>query len=309
MVDIHSHIFWGVDDGADTRETTLAMLRVASDSGTTDIVGTPHANAESVPDPEVINRQMEDLNRALDGKPRIHRGCELHVSFDAIQDALANPRKYTVNGKNFLLLEFAGQLPPHAEDLLARLADAGMDPIIAHAERNPTLAQKVDQLEKWCERGVLVQITAKSLEGGFGAKAADAAWRMLSRGLVHFVASDAHDLEHRQRFRVEKVLQAHAEHHRDAQQCRQGGMHHIPLQFRKQGRRKPRVPAQFQQSHAFAQPQPPQFVPNPVFLEPLGDGFRCHCENRFPLTACSGRFLSAREKQLSVILYSKTVFL
>ena len=64
-------------------------------------------------------------------------------------------------------------------------------------KRNPTLAQKVDQLEKWCERGVLVQITAKSLEGGFGAKAADAAWRMLSRGLVHFVASDAHDLEHR----------------------------------------------------------------------------------------------------------------
>jgi protein-tyrosine phosphatase len=197
VVDIHSHIFWGVDDGADTRETTLAMLRVASDSGTTDIVGTPHANAESVPDAEEIDRQMEDLNRALDGKPRIHRGCELHVSFDAIQDALANPRKYTVNGKNFLLLEFAGQLPPHAEDLLARLADAGMDPIIAHAERNPTLAQKVDQLEKWCERGVLVQITAKSLEGGFGAKAADAAWRMLSRGLVHFVASDAHDLEHR----------------------------------------------------------------------------------------------------------------
>ncbi|HEY1182848.1 MAG TPA: CpsB/CapC family capsule biosynthesis tyrosine phosphatase [Bryobacteraceae bacterium] len=197
MVDIHSHIFWGVDDGADTRETTLAMLRVASESGTTDIVGTPHANAESAPDAEVIDRQMEDLNRAVDGKPRIHRGCELHVSFDAIQDALANPRKYTVNGKNFLLLEFAAQIPPHAEDLLMRLADAGMDPIVAHAERNPVLARKLDQLEKWCERGVLVQITAKSLEGGFGPKALDAAWRMLARGLVHFVASDAHDPEHR----------------------------------------------------------------------------------------------------------------
>lgn len=186
-----------MDDGADTRETTLAMLRLASESGTTDIVGTPHANAESVPDPEAIDRQMEDLNGEVDGKPRIHRGCELHVSFDAIQDALANPRKYTVNGKNFLLLEFAGQIPPHAEDLLARLADAGMDPIIAHAERNPVLAHKLDQLEKWCERGVLVQITAKSLEGGFGAMATDAAWRMLSRGLVHFVASDAHDPQFR----------------------------------------------------------------------------------------------------------------
>jgi protein-tyrosine phosphatase len=197
LVDIHSHIFWGVDDGADTRDTTIAMLRVAHASGTTDIVGTPHANAESAPDPEVIGRQAEDLNRTMEGKPRVHRGCELHVSFDAIQDALANPRKYTVNGKNFLLLEFAAQIPPNTEDLLTRLADAGMDPIVAHAERNPSLAQKPDELEKWCERGALVQITGKSLEGGFGAEAEAAAWRMLSLGLVHFVASDAHDTRYR----------------------------------------------------------------------------------------------------------------
>ena len=186
-----------MDDGADTRETTLSMLRVASESGTTDIVGTPHANAESVPDAEEIDRQIEDLNRAVEGKPRIHRGCELHVSYDAIQDALANPRKYTVNGRNFLLLEFAAQIAPHAEDILERLAGAGMDPIVAHAERNPTLAQSLDRLEKWCRGGVLVQITAKSIEGEFGARAMDAAWRMLSRGLAHFVASDAHDPLHR----------------------------------------------------------------------------------------------------------------
>jgi protein-tyrosine phosphatase len=193
VIDIHSHIFWGVDDGADTRETTLEMLRLASESGTTDMVGTPHANAKLVPDREEIDRQVVDLNRALNGKPRIHRGCELHVGCDAIQDALANPREYTVNGKNFLLLEFAAQLPPNAEDLLARLADAGMDAIVAHAERNPALAQSLDRLGKWCERGVTVQITANSLDGGFGAKSMDTAWRMLARGLVHFVASDAHD--------------------------------------------------------------------------------------------------------------------
>jgi len=173
------------------------MLQVAAESGTTDIVGTPHANSHWTPDPEEIDRQVEDLNLAVNGNPRIHRGCELNVSFDSIQDALAHPRKYTVNGKNFLLVEFAPQLPPNAEDILARLTDAGMDPIVAHAERNPTLAQNLDRLEKWCERGVLVQITARSLEGGFGAKSMDAGWRMLSRGLVHFVASDAHDPQNR----------------------------------------------------------------------------------------------------------------
>jgi protein-tyrosine phosphatase len=186
-----------VDDGSDSRETTLSMLRVARESGTTDIVGTPHANAESVPEAAELARQIGDLNRAVQGEPRIHRGYELHVTYDTIQDALAHPRKYTINGKNFLLLEFAAQIPPSADDILERLAGAGVDPIVAHAERNPTLAQKMDRLEKWCERGVLVQITGKSLEGGFGARAMDAAWRMLSRGLVHFVASDAHDPQYR----------------------------------------------------------------------------------------------------------------
>lgn len=197
LVDIHSHIFWGVDDGSPNRETTLEMLRVASAAGTTDIVGTPHANADSTPDAAEIGRQMDDLNGALGGRPRIHRGCELHVSYEAIQDALASPHKYTVNGRNFLLLEFGAQISGSAEGILERLAGAGMDPIVAHAERNPTLAQSLDRLEKWCGRGVLVQITARSLEGGFGARTMDVAWRMLSRGLVHFVASDAHDPGHR----------------------------------------------------------------------------------------------------------------
>jgi protein-tyrosine phosphatase len=197
LVDIHSHIFWGVDDGADTRETSLSMLRVAHESGITDIVGTPHANAETTPDADEIARQMDDLNGAVNGQPRIHRGCELHATYDAIADALANPRKYTVNGRNFLLLEFAGQVAASAEDILGRLAGAGMDAIVAHPERIPALSQKLDRLEKWCERGVLVQITALSLEGGFGPRAADAAWRMLRGGLVHFVASDAHDPVHR----------------------------------------------------------------------------------------------------------------
>ena len=173
------------------------MLQVASGSGTTDIVGTPHANAESAPDAEEIGRQLDDLNGALGGRPRVHRGCELHVSFEAIQDALANPRKYTIGGRNFLLLEFGAQIAPGAGEMLDRLSGAGMDPIVAHAERNPTLVRDTDKLKKWCERGVLVQITAQSIEGAFGARAADAAWRMLSLGLVHFVASDAHDPEHR----------------------------------------------------------------------------------------------------------------
>ena len=75
--------------------------------------------------------------------------------------------------------------------------DRGMVPIVTHPERNPILSQKLDQLAGWVERGSFLQVTAKALEGGFGNAAYDAGWKMLSRGMVHFVASDCHDATYR----------------------------------------------------------------------------------------------------------------
>jgi len=99
MVDIHSHVLWGMDDGAPTIEVSLEMLRVAADAGTTDIVATPHSNAEFEYQPALIAERIEELTRKTGGKPRIHRGCDLHLSFDNIVEAIATPGKYSINGR------------------------------------------------------------------------------------------------------------------------------------------------------------------------------------------------------------------
>ncbi len=198
MVDIHSHILWGLDDGADTLETALRMLQAAHEAGTTDIVATPHANSKYAFQPEVIAQRIAELESELAGKLKLHRGCDFHLSYENIEDAIANPRKYTVNGKWFLLVEFADlHVPQATSSILDRLMTNDMFPIITHPERNPILSHKMDELAKWVERGSFVQVTAKSLEGGFGGTARDAAWKMLSRGIVHFIASDCHDPEYR----------------------------------------------------------------------------------------------------------------
>lgn len=197
MIDIHSHILWGLDDGAPDRDISISMLKLAAESGTTDIVATPHANSEYTFAPPVIAERISDL-QSVCPTPRIHRGCDFHLNYENIADALENPRKYTVNGKNFLLVEFADlQIPPTTATIFERFLRQDMTPIITHPERNPILSHKLDQLATWVQQGSLIQITAKSLEGLFGAAARDSAWKMMARGIVHFVASDGHDPEYR----------------------------------------------------------------------------------------------------------------
>ncbi|MBI3472634.1 MAG: exopolysaccharide biosynthesis protein [Candidatus Solibacter usitatus] len=198
MVDIHSHILPGLDDGAETLEEAVAMLRLAAESGTTDIVASPHANFEYTFQPELIEQKIAELTAAVDASIRIHRACDFHLSYDNIQDALAHPGRYTINHKNYLLVEFSDLLIPHSSgDVFGSLQAAGMVPVITHPERNGLLRQRLDKLEAWAESGCLLQVTALSFLGRFGKHAKAFADLLLERNLVHIVASDAHDTQHR----------------------------------------------------------------------------------------------------------------
>jgi protein-tyrosine phosphatase len=198
MIDIHSHVVWGLDDGATDMEQSLSILRAAAESGTTDIVATPHSNAEFRYQAELLEVRMRQLTARTGGKPRMHRGCDLHLSFDNIDEVLQRPERYSINGKQYLLVECPDfNVGKHTEGVLQRLIERGIVPIITHPERNPVLQRKLSRVEEWVERGCLVQVTALSISGGFGRTARGAAGRLLERGLVHVVASDAHDPEHR----------------------------------------------------------------------------------------------------------------
>lgn len=197
MVDIHSHILWGLDDGAETLEESLAMLKLAAESGTTDIVATPHANSRYRYQPELIQQRIAEASAGISGKPRIHHGCDFHLSFDNVQAAMEDPAKYAINGGHYLLVEFPDGPLAGMKRVLTTLIDCGLTPIITHPERNRQLRRIDDEFVEWVRMGCLVQVTAQSLLGRFGKHAEESAWEMVDRGLAHFIASDAHDTQDR----------------------------------------------------------------------------------------------------------------
>jgi protein-tyrosine phosphatase len=174
------------------------MARMAAEHGTTDLVATPHANPVFKFDPERVRDRLAELQAAIGEKLRLHSGCDFHLSYDNIEDAVRNPHKYTINGASYLLVEFSDLLVfSNTRQILDHLMQAGMTPVITHPERNGLLRQRADSIAEWVEAGARVQVTAQSLLGEFGRRAREFCGVLLDRRLAHFVASDAHDWQSR----------------------------------------------------------------------------------------------------------------
>src|SRR5690348_1618936 len=173
------------------------MLELAADSGTTDIVATPHANSRYRFQPELIGQRIAEASARMTGKLRIHRGCDFHLSFDNVQDAMETPAKYAINGGHYLLVEFPDATMAGMQRVLSTLLGCGLIPIMTHPERNTHLRKIGEEFQGWIRMGCLVQITAQSLLGRFGKRSEESAWEMVRRDMAHFVASDAHDVEDR----------------------------------------------------------------------------------------------------------------
>jgi protein-tyrosine phosphatase len=198
MIDIHSHILPGLDDGSESLEESVEMLRQAAAAGTTDIVASPHANQDYAFDPLLVERRIGELQAAVGDAPRIHYGCDFHLTLENIDDALRSPGKYSIDHRGYLLVEFSDFLIPKTTDqVFARMMQVGLRPIVTHPERNQLLQRRLPELEAWVAQGVHLQVTAHSLMGRFGKTARQFAHELMGRGLVHFVASDAHDTKRR----------------------------------------------------------------------------------------------------------------
>lgn len=131
------------------------------------------------------------------GLPRIHRGCDFHLSTSNIRHALENPAKYTVNGGSYLMVELPDFFHAGAmEEVFWQFSARDVICVITHPERNPVLQRSAEILAGWVRNGCLSQLTAMSLTGGFGPVAQKCACQFLRDGPVHFVASDAHDTRH-----------------------------------------------------------------------------------------------------------------
>lgn len=199
MIDLHFHALPGLDDGPATMEESLALCRRAAAEGTTHVVATPHVLREPWlnEDPAARAALLAELNARLGGAPEVLPGCELMFSLDIlelVEKGAAGP-VVGLNASRFLLVEFApGYVPKGAADLLRELVLLGKVPVVAHPERNLVFQAEPERLVEMLERGAVAQVTAASLLGEAGRAALALAGELMEAGLVHFVASDAHNL-------------------------------------------------------------------------------------------------------------------
>lgn len=198
MIDIHHHLLFGLDDGSPDLETSIAMGEVAAEDGITHIACTPHCNHRYVFDPVENEEKLAILRDHLNGKITLGLGCDFHISYDNISDAIQNPTKYTINHKQYLLVEFPDYgISPNMTETFFQMGLAQLVSVITHPERNPTIRQQPALLAEWLRTGCLVQVTAGSLLGRFGKSAQSFARTAIEKNWVHFVATDAHNLTSR----------------------------------------------------------------------------------------------------------------
>ena len=198
MVDIHCHILPETDDGPPDWEAAAEMLRIAAADGIEHIVATPHADEQYSFDRARSAAALERLQEMAGKSLQLTLGCDFHFSYDNVQDALAHPGRYTIGETPYLLMEFSDfALSPVLLEVIGRLRQAGLLPVITHPERNLLLQRSPGEVLRLVECGCPVQVTASALTGQWGEGARQTALWLLEHDAVHALASDAHSPRHR----------------------------------------------------------------------------------------------------------------
>lgn len=202
MIDIHSHILPGVDDGPSSWEESLQMLQMAAEEGIRDIILTPHQKPDrTCVLPQGIRERVQLLSEKAwsEGIPlRLHSGNELFYRQD-LAEMVTNGMVCTLADSVFVLIEFyPNQDYAYIRAGLEKLAAFGYRPILAHAERYGALVKDWNRTEILRQTtGCLYQINVSSLMGQSGKENKRNSRMFLKYGMVDFIATDAHDTERR----------------------------------------------------------------------------------------------------------------
>ena len=198
MIDIHSHIIPGVDDGSQSLDESLELLAIAAESGVDTIVATPHCNIpdeyDNYASPELEQRflLLDQARKDAGISIRICRGMEVFTT-EELPELLRTGQVWTLNGTAYFLMEFTfSEDPDFCCDVLKRCKDLGFLPVIAHPERYFFVQDDPQIAFEWCTSGYALQLNKGSILGKFGPEPYLCAHALIGHGLAACVASDAH---------------------------------------------------------------------------------------------------------------------
>lgn len=197
IIDMHSHILSGVDDGPKTLGESIGLLEGAVKEGITDIIATSHAYHPQFNTSFVeINKQVDELNNECvnRGIPiKIFTGQEIRVSDQTALNLMSGEALGLAKSK-YVLLELPSQgIPTYTTHIIQQILNQNKIPIIAHPERNRSIVEKPSRLAKLVQHGALAQVTAGSLAGHFGKTVQRTAVQLIDAHLVHVYGSDVHN--------------------------------------------------------------------------------------------------------------------
>ena len=202
MIDIHSHIAFDLDDGAQTIAESLAIAKQAVAEGIQTIIATPHQKHPSFEHNIIqLRSRIEMLQQAINEQQlplEVMIGQEIRVYGEIVEDIKTDENMLTLNDSKYVLVEFpSSTIPKYTDKLFFDLLTNEYIPIIAHPERNAEIAENPEKLYRLIKNGALSQVTAASVAGAFGKKTKALSLQLIEHQLSHFIGSDVHNMTNR----------------------------------------------------------------------------------------------------------------
>ncbi|NBI29320.1 tyrosine-protein phosphatase [Chengkuizengella marina] len=197
MIDLHSHILPGIDDGAKDLEESVQLAREAVKQGITKMIATPHhrngsyynSKDEILKAVDLLNEEMFLENIQLE----IYPGQETRIYKDMVHDIELGELLSLNDDDKYIFVELpSNHVPRYTNQLLFDLQLIGLKPIIVHPERNQEFIENPETLYQFVKGGALTQVTAASVVGKFGKKIQKFTEQLIEHHQTHFVASDVH---------------------------------------------------------------------------------------------------------------------
>lgn len=199
MIDVHSHILPGVDDGADSLELSVQLLQKEYQDGVRTIILTPHYRRRMFePSMEQVEEAFFTLQAANPYQDlKLYLGCEYHANMDMLED-FQEGRRPTMAGSRCVLVEFADNAEvSFIRERTYQMLSGGYTPVIAHIERYKAMTKDIGAIDELSEQGCKIQVNADSIIGKEGFFTKRFCKKLLDYDLIDLIGSDAHNLTDR----------------------------------------------------------------------------------------------------------------